>query len=319
MSENSPIVSGLDYLKLPRPLDTWLIKPIVPSGGTVLLYGDPKVGKSFAALQLALSLSQGGDWLGFPVIHTGRVVYVQLDTPRSLWAERLEILKSHGARIDLLELADRETLGCFPFDILDPSHSLLLSCALKEINPSVVIIDTIRESHQTEENDSTTMKKVLSSLISTVRPAALVVVAHSKKPGMEGSDLLNDNRGSGYVVGAVDTILKMTKRHLEFTGRAVEEGKIKIRRVPSGLWELDSNEIDQHVKKVLSDASLTSLLQRAHELSKLSGKDVEACRSILRRHVDSPQRWSNEPLVIDVTSGLEGVTDLDPTVWKVVG
>lgn len=284
--ENSPIVTGLEYLALPRPADTWLIKPLIPSGGAVLLYGDPKVGKSFAALQLALSLRTGDDWLGFPVTHKGRVVYVQLDTPRSLWAERLSILKDHGARIDLLDLADRETLGCFPFDILNATHATLLTLALKDLDPSVVIIDTLREAHQVEENDSTTMQKVVSSLAAAVFPATLICIAHAKKPGMDGPDLLNDNRGSGYVVGRMDTILRMTKKHLYFTGRAIEEGNVKLRRTGDGLWEPDVTDLDHAVEGVLADPTLTSLLQRAHSLSEKTGKDVEACRSLLRRHVE---------------------------------
>jgi hypothetical protein len=111
------------------------------------------------------------------------------------------------------------------------------------------------------------------------------MVAHAKKPGMDGTDLINDNRGSGYTVGAVDTILRMTKKHLYFTGRAIEEGNVKLRRTETGLWEPDITDLDHLVTGVLADPTLTSILQRAHKLAEVSGKDVEACRSILRRHI----------------------------------
>src|SRR5688572_32876186 len=111
------IVTGLEYLKLPRAKETWLVDPILPTSGALLLYGDPKVGKSFAALQLAAALASPSveESFGFPVKTHGPVVYVQLDTPRSLWAERLEEVRESGVNTDSIHFADRETLDCFPF------------------------------------------------------------------------------------------------------------------------------------------------------------------------------------------------------------
>src|SRR3990167_5077041 len=141
------IVSGAEYLTLPRAPEAWLLKPLIPAGGACVLDGDPKVGKSFAAIQLALSLQSGDPWLGFRVVSPGPVVYVQLDTPRSLWAERIETIRATGLDTNALLLADRETLGTFPFNILYPEHRALLCAALRPLAPSAVIVDTIREAH----------------------------------------------------------------------------------------------------------------------------------------------------------------------------
>src|SRR3990167_6684502 len=98
----SPIIPAADYLALPRNAENWLLRPLLPVGGSMILYGDPKVGKSYAALQLAVALTGDGpdEWLGFPTGQAGPVVYVHLDTPRSLWAERLEELKREGHPIE---------------------------------------------------------------------------------------------------------------------------------------------------------------------------------------------------------------------------
>lgn len=281
----SPILSGTDYLSLPRDPETWLIKPLLPTSGAAILYGDPKVGKSYAALQLALALRTGEPWLGFQIPQAGPVVYIQLDTPRSLWTLRLDELGAAGHAMNLIHYADRETIGVFPFDILNPEHKSLLIEALKPLKAVAVVMDTIREAHSADENDSTAMRNVIGELVAATQPAALVLISHSRKPSQDGGyDLLADQRGSGYVVGRMDCILRMTKKSLYFTGRGIEEGSIRISREETGFWAPETAELDIHILNVLSDKSLTTTRARAKALAILIGKSEEACRSLLRRY-----------------------------------
>lgn len=280
------IVNGDTYLALPRAAETWLVEPLIPAGGKCLIYGDPKVGKSYAALQLAASIRTGGDWLGFPIRTTGPVVYIQLDTPRSLWAERLGTLKEDGFPVGLLDFADRETLDTYPFDILDPTHATILRLALAQVKPVAVIVDTIREFHQGDEDKSTPMKMVVSTLASVCESAALIFVAHARKAfGDAGPDLLNDNRGSGYLVGVADSIIRFTEKSMYYAGRAIEKGSIRLHRTDNGLWITDTADSDAAVSRILADPTLSSNRARAKALSLLVGKSEEACRSLIRRHL----------------------------------
>ena len=254
----------------------------------MLLYGDPKVGKSYAAIQLALTLTGAGpsSWFGFPVQQNGRVVYVQLDTPRSLWAERLEALKASGHPIDALDLADRETLGTWPFDILNPDHEQLLRSSLAVLKPSAVIIDTLKESNSAEENDNTAMTGAINKLISVTQPAALILVHHAKKPGEWGQDTINDSRGAGTTVGKMDAICRMSKKGVHFVGRGIEEGSLKLYRGDDGFWyeEESDQRADELVWSVLGDPTLSSDRERARILAPLLGKTEEAARSAIRRY-----------------------------------
>src|SRR6266850_2844985 len=113
--ELRPGFVGVDsYLNLPRDRSTWLLKPLIPISGACLLYGSPKTGKSYMGIQLALALTgQTTQWFGFPVVKPGRVLYLQLDNPRSLWAQRFEdMIKKGGLKYDsdTLLLADRESI-----------------------------------------------------------------------------------------------------------------------------------------------------------------------------------------------------------------
>lgn len=286
----SAFPQGTEYLRLPRATMTWLVEPLLPQGGLVMLYGEPKVGKSYAALQLSVALTTGApDWLGFPIRGSAdgaplKVVYLQLDTPRSLWAERIAALQAAGVDMHAIHFGDRETLGFFPFDILNPEHAEHVRQQLSLINPDVVVVDTLREVHSGEENDATTMRNVIAALQAAVQPACLVLVGHSRKtPSGASFDIIADHRGSGYVVGRMDTILYVRRNSFNYVGRAIEGGTLKLIRTADGLWAPKDDAIDSIAATILEDASIPSTREKARLLALKTGQSEEASRSALRR------------------------------------
>lgn len=227
-----------DYLAQ-ESSQTWLIEPLIPIGGKFLLYGDPKIGKSFVAIQLAEALAgHRPDWLGFPVLTPGPVLYTQLDTPRSLWQERIRKLRATGLDTTGFHMSDRETFGTWPFNILNPEHATILRSAVSSVKPSAVIIDTLKETNPAPENDSDEQQRVMAELTAATQPAALVLIHHAKKPAPEGvPNLLADIRGSSYFAGAVDTIARLTDKGMWYVGRAIEGGVVYTQRMGNGLIE----------------------------------------------------------------------------------
>lgn len=289
MSTRPGILSGTDYLNLPSDQETWLLKPLIPSGGAALVYGDSKIGKTFAAIQLSLALSGAyDDWLGFAVVQPGPICYLQFDTPRSLFTLRLADLRREGLPIHILNLADRETLEFFPFDILQPQHTRYLRSIIAPFNPVAVVIDTLREVHSGDEDSSTVMRNVISNLVAATTPAALILISHARKPNIDtGKNLMADMRGSSYVVGRMDAIMRFTRKGLYYQGRAIEEGHIKLSRQDNGLWLPDNTDDQAIIEEVLVDASLTTMRAQARVLAIRLKKSEEAAMSQLRRIIAS--------------------------------
>lgn len=292
------ILSGSDYLALPQTQETFLVDSLLPSSGSMLLYGDPKVGKSYAALQLACCLASGSEWLGFAVPQAVPTVYVQLDTPRSLWQQRIHTLVESGHPLEPVYFADRETLGHYPFNILEPRHFATLVGALRslrdesdsgdsfQVEPGCVIIDTLRESCTgADENDATEMQEVIAHLSEAVKPAALVLIHHAKKPNPEvGRSLMNDTRGSSYVNGRMDCIARFTAKTLYVTSRTIEEHGVDLERADDGTWLLRRNrDVLAQMDALLADGSGDPLRVKAKTLAKLINKSENACRALLRR------------------------------------
>jgi RecA-family ATPase len=287
LAEKPRILTGSAYMTLPAP-QTFLIEPLLPVGGSMILYGDPKVGKSFAALQLADALVSGADWLGFPIRTPGPVVYIQLDTPRSLWGERLKSLAASGLGMANIHQADRESFETFPFNILLPEHASMLKESLSSIKPVAVIIDTLRECHSAQENESTEMQPVIAALEEAVRPAALILIAHSRKPSEMGHSTINDIRGSNYIPGRMDAIVRFTPKKAYFEGRAIERTSLTLNRLENATWALTESEADRVALLLIGDPAFRTDRERARALhDRLSGAGIslseEACRSLIRR------------------------------------
>lgn len=294
------------YLSLPRDKEVWLIKPLLPVSGAALIYSQEKLGKTSLAIQLAAAISGHHDeWMGFGVAQHGVVLYLQLDTPRSTFAIRFEKLLQHKypmAKEDF-RIADRECLEKYPFDILQPSHVAHLHELVHKHDALAVIVDTLREAHSGEEDSSTTMRNVMVNLVGATHPAALVVISHSRKPHPDvDRSLMADHRGSSYVTGRMDVIMRLTKNRLYYGGRSIEEGDIKLLRQDVDgvlLWEPDPDDMGQHLHNILMDPALTSMRAKARALAPLVHKSEEACMSAIRR---ATSVMKAKPVrVIDVT------------------
>lgn len=231
---------GPSYLSLPRDPQPWIIKDLIPVSGLTNIFGKPKAGKSYAALGMAHAISTGApSWLEFPILTKGPVAYLQIDTPRGEWAGRITRLAEHGYDMSGVYFCDMLMTPSYPFDILHADQQKWLKSAIDELQPGTVFIDTLREAHGSDENDSTAMRNVITQLVAACRPAAVVLVSHSRKDTMftstGGDDLMNDARGSSYIAGRMDTVIKITATGMLFKGRSVGQGRVDIRQDPESL------------------------------------------------------------------------------------
>ena len=126
---------------------------------------------------------------------TGPVLLVDEETPQGFLRERVEkmgfdrsyplsFLHFQGVRLDRL-------------DILDA-----LMERVKEVNPTLVVIDSLIRVHRQKEDDSMSMSLVVDSLRKIANSGTTVLVIHHHKKG-EGP-LSQKLRGSSDIPGGVD-------------------------------------------------------------------------------------------------------------------
>jgi RecA-family ATPase len=269
-----------EYLALPREPQPWVVDKLVPVGGLVNVFGKPKTGKSFVALGMAEAIVTGQpDWEGFAIKKHGPVAYLQVDTPREEWATRVErIQKATGP--DKLWIADMWMVPEFPFNILNPQNTEVqwLKDHLARIKPVMVIIDTLREIHAGDEDSSTTMRNVIANLVGACRPAAIVLVSHSRKDSVMTQtgvdDLMDQQRGSSYISGRMDVIAKVTAKRLTFKGRATGQMTYPIHQDERGFIhvERDGEDAFEDARKIVADKYVgKSINVQAEHIARLAG------------------------------------------------
>lgn len=240
-----PALSINDYGQIVGVDDTvWVWKGIIPVGGSTLFYGSPKVGKSFLSLGLCEAIADPTipSYLNLPIQQHGRVLYVQLDTPRSLWwTGYLTLVQSAKARQGVFTI-DRE-MADLPkgFDIKNVACAEWLRSEVDKVQPVLVIVDTLRRMFVGDENDSSIMTHVHDMFIQATQPAALLYVAHRKKP-QQGDTGHGSARGSSALIGAVDALVNMAKTALYIEARSDAPEEIPIVQADNGSWSIDNEQ-----------------------------------------------------------------------------
>ena len=284
------------------------------------LFSAPKVGKSFLALDLARAVSQGdASWLNQVILRQARVLYFQLDTPRSLWIDRIKKLQAAGisfatndtspetpSATNFFFIADMESAP-FPFNIHTQECFDWLKAQTDTLKPELIIIDTMREVHDLDEDKATPMKSVLTTIRAACMPTegpppAIILISHSRKsnPKHDGG-LMDEGRGANYVAGRADVVCRMLAKEgadtcrLVYRGRATgHDVKILVRNPKTILWELKDDPMAAAKARWKADVEFIArnpvhakktLAERGRILNALhTDKSHQTCTAAIRRY-----------------------------------
>src|SRR6185437_12497423 len=188
----------------------WLVAEIIQRGSNGFICSLPKVGKSWLAVELALSLALGLPWLGFSVPHSVKTALVTREDNPALTKWRMSHLLKGKTRTmaDLdgrLYVNSREQSAEFRLDKADLLASMI--AGLKAIKPEFVILDVFNVMHAADENDNTEMRAVVEQLSVLQReiPCSIGVVHHFNKQS-EGS-LTQRLRGASAIAGWAEWLI----------------------------------------------------------------------------------------------------------------
>jgi len=182
----------------------WLIRDWLPARGLSVIYGPPKSGKTFVALDLAHAIASGRDrWLGDHGLELNSnfrerpVLLLALEAPETLGPR----LRALTIRYDGTEAATRERIvwlgrEAAGFETITRDLPLLLK--QEGIEPAAVIVDTyarLMVLNGAEENDTLDQGRAAEVLerLGEALGCAVIVVAHTGKDterGIRGSNAL---------------------------------------------------------------------------------------------------------------------------------
>lgn len=197
----------------------WLVDGICTEQAVMVIGGEPKTAKTWAAIELAISVATDTPFVGeFKVRNAdgrGAFLFLCEDNARSVQRRlrsmiqgRGPVLAGWGKRLAV------KTLGSMRIDDMDALARYVATVRLSTIRPAVVVFDPLRDLHQNNEDSSTEMAGVYHALraIRTVLACSVVFVHHSGKATADHEKRRGGQklRGSSALHGAVDAGLYLT-------------------------------------------------------------------------------------------------------------
>jgi len=193
----------INYLRNMPPVE-WLVDGVFTKHGFSVLYGEPGAGKSFVAIDMALSLAYAKAW-HTQAVAPGAVLYIAGEgvggLGKRIKAWQAHYKMTHEVPFHVLPVAVR-------FREQEDIERLLRTIDELGLTFSAVFIDTVaRALLGGDENSSTDMGLFVDACEAVKRhtKSAVVAIHHS------GKDAARGMRGSTALLGACDTVIKTAK------------------------------------------------------------------------------------------------------------
>ena len=225
MGRRQESAGPIDFVDAETLLETeygptpWLVDGICTEQAVMVIGGEPKTAKTWAALELAIAVATDTTFVGeFKVRHAdgrGAFLFLCEDNPRSVQNRLRSMIKGRGPV--LAGWGQRlavKTLGSMRIDDVAALARYVATVRQSEIRPALVVFDPLRDLHQNNEDSSTEMAGVYKALraLRTVLECAVVFVHHAGKATADGEKRRGGQklRGSSALHGAVDAGLYLT-------------------------------------------------------------------------------------------------------------
>lgn len=235
-----PTVRACD-LEAAQPEASWLIRQVWVADGVGVIGGQPKLGKSWLGLDMAISVASGTPCLGrFPVEQQGpAVVYLAEDALGAVRA-RIDALCAHR-QLDLHRLPLHViTAPVLRLDVA--AHQAALHATLAILKPRLLVLDPLVRLHRLDENSASEMSGLLGFLreLQRTHHTAIALVHHASKRSHQrpGQAL----RGSSDLHAFVDSLAYLARHddelllHLEHrSAPSPEPFPLRLIHGPGGL------------------------------------------------------------------------------------
>jgi len=179
--EPFPTVRAAD-LDREAPEARWMIEDLWLKNAQGILGGEPKLGKTWLGLDMAVSVASGTPCLGrFPVQDRGpALVYLAEDKLQAVRARLESICSSRGLDLGSLDLGVI-TVPVLRLDQEDDRRRLNATIAVW--SPRLVVLDPLVRIHRIDENSATEVSALLGFLTELVRrhDCSLALTHHTSK------------------------------------------------------------------------------------------------------------------------------------------
>ena len=196
-----------EFLSMQIPDRGYLLSPILPVQGIGILYAPRGVGKTFAALSVAVAVASGGAVFNWRAPMPRKTLYVDGEMPATSMQSRLSSLVGGMAippqALKNLSLITPDLQPCAMPDLSTASGQAMIEPLLKGVD--MVVLDNIATLCRTgKENESQSWQAMQAWLLDLRRRGITVLLIHHA--GKSG-----DQRGTSAKEDIMDTVISLRR------------------------------------------------------------------------------------------------------------
>lgn len=271
-----PTIDGETLMSKPLQPLNFVVDTLI-SQGLHILAGSPKVGKSWLALWLAVTVAKGEPVWDLPV-KQGTTLYLCLEDSQ---------LRIQNRLFDVTEDAPPSVHFCTESRILgDGLEEQLRQFLTEHPDTSLVIIDTLQmirgttydSTYANDYRDLSALKKLADTY-----SIAILLIHHLRKE--KADDVFNRISGTTAISGAVDTSFTLVeeqrgsgKARLSCIGRDIEYRELELRRNAENVWEVTADSCQR--PELLGDRIIFLISELLRSRSEFIGTPTELAQRI---------------------------------------
>lgn len=255
-NKKKPSVSAAELMKMQLPPIRWIVEGLIPEG-CIVLAGSPKIGKSWLATDMMLTVSTPQRKLfGHFPSPEGTALYLALEDSLSRLQSRIRIICE--GLMSYMPQAARPTEKahiCTEWPIIGAGCMEAMQ-QFVEANPDtrLIIVDTLQKVRPTGSAKGANAYEVDYALVAQFQQFALkhhlaiILITHLRKSnGMGDDDPFEQVTGSMGISGAADATIRIKRgkqsdiAEFYIRGRDVEEQMFHIQNT-NGTWYYVENE-----------------------------------------------------------------------------
>lgn len=223
---NPAEVVTVEELRL-RPELPDLVNGVLGAGELSMLFGESYSGKSFLAMDWALSIATGENWHGHSV-QKGRVLYLAMEGVATIKKREAAWRAAHGG-------IETDDFDIYPHvvSLMDDTAVSMLRDYVKAGRYSLVVVDTLSRSFGGGNESDTEAMGTYVAALSKLREASdeltVVVIHHAKKDAPE------EYRGSTVLFAALDRVVCLKMGKPDDPSRKMIYQKVKSGELPPAV------------------------------------------------------------------------------------
>lgn len=244
----------------------WLIEELWLADAAGIIGGQPKLGKSWLCLDMAVSVASGTPCLGqFAIKSPGpTLVFMAEDDPPDVRKRVDGICTSRGLKVDALDLTLITSTRLFLDDENDRDK---LRRTIDHIRPKMLLLDPLVRIHRGNENDSREIAVLLGFLRELQRQygCAVVLAHHASKrshgrpgQGLRGSSDLHAFGNSNLYLSHRDDCVEINIEHRAaastgpYFARLIDEGGTHLKIIEPKVIATNAPSLDKRILELLA-------------------------------------------------------------------